>query len=201
MAGDADSSGSAIPLGAPPAVSNPFDDDDAYDAGAGGGVMGDADASADAGAGGDVDSGAPAGSEGLAQSAASDAGGDGVGGGGGVAECAAVTAWRESYARGLEEKVAREREGKAERAAAARDALAKMHASWVARCGDAKEANEAAEREALRDRDGVLARMSKPGEKPNWSVVPELVDMSGKFKEGARDTSRMRQVLLKLKTY
>jgi hypothetical protein len=53
----------------------------------------------------------------------------------------------------------------------------------------------------LRERDGVIARMSKTGEPPAWSVVPELVDMSGKFKEGARDTSRMRQVLMKLKTY
>jgi Clathrin light chain len=105
-------------------------------------------------------------------------------------ECPAVVQWRAEFAARLEASSKAERDGKAERATAAKEALTKMHYGWTSRC-----------KELLRERDGVIARMSKTGEPPAWSVVPELVDMSGKFKEGARDTSRMRQVLMKLKTY
>lgn len=198
VAGDAESSGAAIPLGAPPAFA-----DDAPAAGmngaGGGGGGGDVnpfgsddgeDAGGDGGGEGSEGSGSGSGSGSEAESAE-----------GGAAECAAVAAWRVEFARGLEERVAAERAGKAEKAEQARETLMKMHRGWEARCQSGKDANADAEKEMLRERDGVLARMSKPGEQPNWSVVPELVDMSGKFKEGARDTSRMRQVLLKLKTY
>lgn len=116
-------------------------------------------------------------------------------------ECAAVTAWRQEFAAGLEEKVRAEREGKAEKAERAKETLEKMQKTWEKKAEAAKGANAVAEKEMVRERDGVIARMSKPGEPPAWGVVPELIDMSGKFKEGARDTSRMRQVLLKLKTY
>ncbi len=116
-------------------------------------------------------------------------------------ECAAVAEWRREFAAGLEAKVRNEKEVKAERAERARETLAKMHDTWTRRNADTEDMNKKNEKEFLRDRDALLARMSKPGEPPAWSVIPELVDMSGKFKEGARDTSRMRQVLLKLKTY
>jgi hypothetical protein len=116
-------------------------------------------------------------------------------------ECAAVAAWRVAFAQGLQDKADAERRGKAERAEAAREALVAMNRRWVAQCNAAHDSNMIREKELLRDRDGIIARMSKPGEPPAWNVVPELVDMSGKFKEGARDTSRMRQVLLKLKTH
>jgi Clathrin light chain len=116
-------------------------------------------------------------------------------------ECAAVAAWRVAFAQGLQDKADAERRGKAERAEAAREALVAMNRRWVAQCNATHDSNIIREKELLRDRDGIIARMSKPGEPPAWNVVPELVDMSGKFKEGARDTSRMRQVLLKLKTH
>jgi Clathrin light chain len=116
-------------------------------------------------------------------------------------ECPAVVQWRAEFAARLEASSKAERDGKAERATAAKEALTKMHYGWTSRCKDAEDVNQTREAELLRERDGVIARMSKTGEPPAWSVVPELVDMSGKFKEGARDTSRMRQVLMKLKTY
>lgn len=116
-------------------------------------------------------------------------------------ECEAVKEWRRTFAKGLEEKLANERKVKAERVEQARSTLTTLNKNWNKKIADTKEANRGLEKEFLRDRDALLARMSKPGEQPAWSVIPELVDMSGKFKEGARDTSRMRQVLMKMKTY
>lgn len=115
-------------------------------------------------------------------------------------ECPAVTEWRAAFAKGLEEKVMRERQVKAERAEKARKTLETMHARWGAARKDAGEANKKQEKEFILARDGVISRMSRPGEKPNWDIIPHLVDMTGKYKEGARDTSRMRQVLLRMKT-
>lgn len=116
-------------------------------------------------------------------------------------ECAAVMEWRREFAKSLEEKTANERRVKAERAERARETLASLHATWQRGAKDSHDANLDREKEQLRDRDAVLAQMSAPGEPPAWRVIPELVDMTGKFKEGARDTSRMRQVLMKMKTY
>lgn len=118
-----------------------------------------------------------------------------------VPECEAVTEWRRAFAKRLEEKVANERRVKVERAVKAKETLGMMHAKWETNCKDSAEDNKKKEREFIRDRDGLIARMSKPGEPPAWSVIPELVDMTGKYKEGARDTSRMRQVLMRMKTY
>lgn len=115
-------------------------------------------------------------------------------------ECSAVTQWRADFAKRLEEKVRHEREVKAERAERAANTLQTMHQRWSRSCQDAYDANKKAEIELLRSRDAVISRMSKKGEQPNWDVIPHLVDMSGKFKEGTRDTSRMRQVLLRMKT-
>lgn len=115
-------------------------------------------------------------------------------------ECAAVTEWRAAFAKGLEEKMRKEREVKMERAERARETLSGMHGKWEERARDMKERNEKMEKGFLRERDGVISRMSKVGMKPSWDIVPELVDMSGKYKEGARDTSRMRQVLMRMKT-
>lgn len=115
-------------------------------------------------------------------------------------ECAAVTEWRAAFAKGLEDKVAAERATKTERAERARQTLTTMHARWETGANDGRERNQKEEKEFIMKRDGVISRMSKPGEQPAWDIVPELVDMSGKFKEGARDTSRMRQVLMRMKT-
>ena len=97
--------------------------------------------------------------------------------------------------------MAAERKYKAERAEQARKTLTSLNNTWTKNAASTRDANRVAEKEFLRDRDALLARMSKPGDAPAWGVIPELVDMSGKFKEGARDTSRRRQVLMKMKTY
>ncbi|KAK1868662.1 hypothetical protein I4F81_011146 [Pyropia yezoensis] len=104
------------------------------------------------------------------------------------------------HAARLEERATREATVVAERRAAATEALATLHAKWGDRCARNAEGNKEFEGTFLRERDGLIAQFSKPGEPPAWHVVPSLVDMSGKYKEGARDTSRMRSVLMKMKT-
>lgn len=89
---------------------------------------------------------------------------------------------------------------KAERAEQAVNTLHSMHASWEKKKLNAEEQNRTSERDFIMNRDGVISRMSKKGDAPNWDVVPQLVDMTGRYKEGARDTSRMRQVLLRMKS-
>ena len=108
--------------------------------------------------------------------------------------------WRIDFAKGLEEKMDNERKIKAERAEQARQTLDNMYGKWKQSTVIAEEENQKKEKEMIMQRDGVISRMSKQGEKPNWDIIPHLVDMTGKFKEGARDTSRMRQVLLRMKT-
>ncbi|KAI0567706.1 Clathrin light chain [Gracilaria domingensis] len=115
-------------------------------------------------------------------------------------ECPAVTEWRASFAKRLQEKVENERSVKAEKAERAKNTLETMHARWKSNVIASEEANKKKEREFIMQRDGVISRMSKRGEPPNWEIIPHLVDMTGKYKEGARDTSRMRQVLLRMKS-
>lgn len=116
-------------------------------------------------------------------------------------ECPAVTQWRADFAKRLEETLIRERKGKKERSEQAVNTLQTMHKRWDSKRSSAAKANKDAEADMIQKRDSILAQISKPGGDPNWNVVPELVDMSGVFKEGARDTSRMRQVLMRMKTH
>lgn len=115
-------------------------------------------------------------------------------------ECPAVSQWRADFAQRLELRVAHERNVKKERAERAGQTLRDMHARWETSKNESNVENQRREVEFLRERDGVISRMSKMGDAPSWDVVPELVDMSGKYKEGARDTSRMRQVLMRMKS-
>lgn len=116
-------------------------------------------------------------------------------------ECAAVSQWRADFAKRLEETLIRERKVKKERSEQAVNMLQTMHKRWDSKRRSAADANKGAEDDMIKKRDNVLAQISKPGSEPNWNVVPELVDMSGVFKEGARDTSRMRQVLMRMKSH
>lgn len=118
-----------------------------------------------------------------------------------VEECPAVSKWRADFAKRLEETLIRERKVKKERSEQAVNTLQNLHKRWDSKRRSAAEANKGMEGDMIQKRDSTLAKISKPGGEPNWNVVPELVDMSGIFKEGARDTSRMRQVLLRMKTH
>lgn len=95
-------------------------------------------------------------------------------------DCTAVVAWCVQFAARLEKVVADERRVKVERTT-----------GWQHGRRDAHDTNQVAERELLRTRDVTSSCMSKKGEQTNWNVVPQLVDRSGKFKEGVRDAIRM----------
>lgn len=112
-----------------------------------------------------------------------------------------VTQWRTDFAKRLEAKMVNERKVKNERSTQAKASLTAMHQRWDRRAKDAMDENRRANKELVRSRDATLSCMSKKGQPPNWNIVPELADLSGTFREGARDTSRMRQVLLRMKTH
>lgn len=120
---------------------------------------------------------------------------DGVG-----AENEKVKKWRREFAKKLEEKVAREKKVKAERMEKATEVLTSMNDRWVKKCEKNREVNREQEKVFLAQRDGLIGRMSKKGEKPNWSLVENFADLTGKYKQGQRDTSRMRQVILRMKS-
>lgn len=75
-----------------------------------------------------------------------------------------------------------------------------MHERWQQRVESNKKTNEEYEKKFTAERDAILKQFSRPGDKPNWNVVPHLANLSGNYTEGQRDTSRMRSVILKLKT-
>uniref|UniRef100_A0A7S3EEK3 Clathrin light chain n=3 Tax=Rhodosorus marinus TaxID=101924 RepID=A0A7S3EEK3_9RHOD len=111
----------------------------------------------------------------------------------------AIKQWRIDYAERLEKKQAYEKKVRAETQAEAKDTLAKMHKRWEERVASNKKVNQDFEKKFISDRDAVLKQFSKPGQKPNWNVIPHLANLTGSYAEGQRDTSRMRSVILKLK--
>lgn len=114
-------------------------------------------------------------------------------------ECEAVMQWRMDFAKGLEEKIEKEKVVKREKEDKAKDTLRNMYANWERRKRENGETNLKDEKNFLIKRDGVIARIGANGDEACWSVVGDLVDLSGKFKEGARDTSRMRQVIMRMR--
>lgn len=112
----------------------------------------------------------------------------------------AIKQWRVDFARGIEEKQAHEKKVQAERKEQATKIIRNMHSKWNDRCSSNKKINLDYEKKFLKERDALQAKFSREGSKPNWNIIPELANMSAEFKKGQRDTSRMREVIMKLKT-
>mmetsp|Transcript_20908 Transcript_20908/g.51109 ORF Transcript_20908/g.51109 Transcript_20908/m.51109 type:complete len:250 (-) Transcript_20908:23-772(-) len=112
----------------------------------------------------------------------------------------AVKQWRVDFAAGIEERQAHEKKIQKERTEDAAKILKDMHKKWQDRCASNKKINLDYEKKFLKQRDGLQSKFSREGQKPNWNIVPELANMTGEFKKGQRDTSRMRSVIMKLKT-
>eukprot|EP00188_Purpureofilum_apyrenoidigerum_P000665 Plantae.Rhodophyta-Purpureofilum_apyrenoidigerum.ctg13063.p1 GENE.Plantae.Rhodophyta-Purpureofilum_apyrenoidigerum.ctg13063~~Plantae.Rhodophyta-Purpureofilum_apyrenoidigerum.ctg13063.p1 ORF type:complete len:203 (+),score=57.25 Plantae.Rhodophyta-Purpureofilum_apyrenoidigerum.ctg13063:173-781(+) len=112
----------------------------------------------------------------------------------------AIKQWRSDFAARLEKKQEYERKVRAETQTEAKETIKKMYGRWQERVASNKQINEDFEKKFIAERDAVLKQFSKPGDKPNWDVIPHLANLSGNYTEGQRDTSRMRSVILKLKT-
>mmetsp|Transcript_3809 Transcript_3809/g.11323 ORF Transcript_3809/g.11323 Transcript_3809/m.11323 type:complete len:204 (+) Transcript_3809:133-744(+) len=112
----------------------------------------------------------------------------------------AIKQWRSEFAARLEKKQEYEKNVRAETQAEAKETIKKMHARWQERVSSNKQINDDFEKKFIEERDAILKQFSKPGDKPNWDVIPHLANLSGNYSEGQRDTSRMRSVILKLKT-
>jgi len=112
----------------------------------------------------------------------------------------AIREWRAQFAQRLEEKRAKEDQMRAANLAESKAAIERMHERWQERCTANKQLNLEEENRFISERDALQAQFSAPGEKPNWNMIPQLANLSGEFKKGQRDTSRMRSVILKLKT-
>mmetsp|Transcript_14601 Transcript_14601/g.29772 ORF Transcript_14601/g.29772 Transcript_14601/m.29772 type:complete len:266 (-) Transcript_14601:221-1018(-) len=112
----------------------------------------------------------------------------------------AIKQWRVDFARGIEEKQAYEKKVQQERREQATKILQNMNSKWKDRCKNNKQVNLEYEKKFLQEKDALQAKFSREGEKPNWSIIPELANMSAEFKKGQRDTSRMRSVIMKLKS-
>mmetsp|Transcript_7963 Transcript_7963/g.17093 ORF Transcript_7963/g.17093 Transcript_7963/m.17093 type:complete len:252 (-) Transcript_7963:39-794(-) len=112
----------------------------------------------------------------------------------------AIREWRAEFAKRLEEKRKKEEEIRTANLAESKATIERMHERWQERCNANKQLNLEEESRFIAERDALQAQFSAPGEKPNWNMIPQLADLSGGFKKGQRDTSRMRSVILKLKT-
>eukprot|EP00184_Porphyridium_aerugineum_P008222 CAMPEP_0184693078 /NCGR_PEP_ID=MMETSP0313-20130426/1377_1 /TAXON_ID=2792 /ORGANISM="Porphyridium aerugineum, Strain SAG 1380-2" /LENGTH=267 /DNA_ID=CAMNT_0027151041 /DNA_START=89 /DNA_END=892 /DNA_ORIENTATION=+ len=112
----------------------------------------------------------------------------------------AIREWRASFAQRLEAKKAKEDQIRTQNLAESKACIERMHAAWEERCTANKQLNVEEEKRFVAERDALQAQFSAPGEKPNWNMIPQLANLSGEFKKGQRDTSRMRSVILKLKT-
>ncbi|KAA8490567.1 hypothetical protein FVE85_3493 [Porphyridium purpureum] len=112
----------------------------------------------------------------------------------------AIREWRVDFSKRLEAKKAQEDEMRAKNLADSKATIEGMYARWQERCNANKQLNTEEENRFIAERDALQAQFSAPGEKPNWNMIPQLANLSGEFKKGQRDTSRMRSVILKLKT-
>uniref|UniRef100_A0A7S0ZD61 Clathrin light chain n=1 Tax=Timspurckia oligopyrenoides TaxID=708627 RepID=A0A7S0ZD61_9RHOD len=112
----------------------------------------------------------------------------------------AIREWRAEFAQRIEQKRVKEDEMRAHNLQESRATIQRMYERWQERCVANRQLNTEEESRFLAERDALQAQFSAPGEKPNWNMIPQLANLSGEFKKGQRDTSRMRSVILKLKT-
>eukprot|EP00187_Rhodella_violacea_P011487 CAMPEP_0184709270 /NCGR_PEP_ID=MMETSP0314-20130426/453_1 /TAXON_ID=38298 /ORGANISM="Rhodella maculata, Strain CCMP 736" /LENGTH=240 /DNA_ID=CAMNT_0027170945 /DNA_START=48 /DNA_END=770 /DNA_ORIENTATION=- len=113
----------------------------------------------------------------------------------------AVQQWRVEFAGKIEERKKHESATRAANKQSSAAALTRMNQKFVEKCAKNKAENDVEDKKVKQKRDATEAKLSKKGQPPNWNVVEELCDLSGNYVEGQRDTSRMRGVLLKLKTF
>mmetsp|Transcript_89944 Transcript_89944/g.178740 ORF Transcript_89944/g.178740 Transcript_89944/m.178740 type:complete len:159 (+) Transcript_89944:54-530(+) len=112
----------------------------------------------------------------------------------GIPEMNALREWEDKHQRDLEEKEQQEQTAKKERQAAAGASLKEFYDE---RAEETKKRNSA-NRASQQDAEASLAKADE-GLNP-WELVAKLIDTRGVPADTSRDTSRMRDLLIELKT-
>merc|ERR550514_1040141 len=113
-----------------------------------------------------------------------------------IPEMNALREWEDKHERELEEKTRKEEADKKERRKAASDELQKWHEERATGVKKHLATNRADEETVTQARAAAL----KPGANP-WERVADLIDATARAgDDDARDTSRMRALLIQLKS-
>merc|ERR1712204_130963 len=115
--------------------------------------------------------------------------------GGGIAEVTKLREWEAKHEEELEETARKEAGAKQQTRESAANELAKFYQDRKAEMTKRVEVNRAQEKEL---EAGRLAAM-KPEANP-WERVVDLIDTSARTADEAGDTSRMRSLLIQLKS-
>merc|ERR1719277_1572221 len=112
-----------------------------------------------------------------------------------IPEVTKLREWERAHEEELEEKGRNEEAAKRQTREAAAEELAKWHQDRKADMAKRVEVNRAAEQEMEAGRLAAL----KPEANP-WERVADLIDTSARTADESRDTSRMRSLLIQLKS-
>uniref|UniRef100_A0A7S3SYN8 Clathrin light chain n=1 Tax=Strombidinopsis acuminata TaxID=141414 RepID=A0A7S3SYN8_9SPIT len=113
----------------------------------------------------------------------------------GIPEMNALREWEHKHERELEEIVKKEESEKKDKKTAATEELAKWHAESAATIKKRFSTNRADEKSS----EAARAETQKPGANP-WERVVDLIDTNARPADDASDTSRMRSLLIQLKS-
>mmetsp|Transcript_96927 Transcript_96927/g.134603 ORF Transcript_96927/g.134603 Transcript_96927/m.134603 type:complete len:171 (+) Transcript_96927:3-515(+) len=112
-----------------------------------------------------------------------------------IPEMNALREWEEKHEKDLEEMARKEAQEKEQRRGNATTELQKWNEERVATRKTRMASNRTNEETSEKAREEAL----KPGANP-WERVCELIDTNAKAAEDSRDTSRLRSLLIQLKT-
>jgi len=113
-----------------------------------------------------------------------------------IPEMSALREWEDKHERQLEEKARKEEEEKKDRKKSAAEELAKFYEDSDANKKKRQQTNRAAEDEAS---EHLKAESPKPGSN-TWERFVDLIDTKARASDESRDTSRMRSILIQLKS-
>lgn len=178
----------ATPAAAPAAFAAPMSSDDLSAAGQSPAVGGTSMVGGGFSPQNDPFSGVPVPSDGGYAAAASGAGVM-------IPEMTALREWEEKHERELEDKARKEEADKKERRAAAQAELAKWHEDRKQNMVKKKTTNRQEEETLVKGREQAMLPTANP-----WERVVDLIDTNAQAGETFRDTSRMRSLLIGLKS-
>merc|ERR1712217_794550 len=112
-----------------------------------------------------------------------------------IPEMTALRDWEDKHERELEEIDTKEKAEKKEKRQSAQEELTKWYEEQNANTKKRHATNRTDESTA----EVARAEAMKPGANP-WKLVADLIDTNARTSDESRDTSRMRALLIQLKT-